>query len=56
MNRRLEADLNIIMPQIRHFENDTWTSIPFNTANFGYPMAIGTEAARYLEVYLQITF
>ena len=38
-----EPDLNILMPQMRHFENDTWTSIPFNTASSGYPMVIGTE-------------
>jgi len=37
------ADLNILMPQIRHFENDTWTSIPFTTADSGYPMVAGTE-------------
>jgi hypothetical protein len=39
----VEPDLNILMPQMRHFENDTWTSIPFNTAASGYPMVIGTE-------------
>jgi hypothetical protein len=33
-------DLNILLPQMRHFENDTWTGIPFNTAASGYPMAI----------------
>jgi hypothetical protein len=38
-----EPDLNILLPQIRHFENDTWTSIPFNTAASGYAMAVGTE-------------
>jgi hypothetical protein len=37
------ADLNISMPQMRHFENDTWTSIPFTTANFEYPMAISAS-------------
>ena len=30
-----EADLNIFLPQMRHFENDTWTSIPFTTAASG---------------------
>ena len=39
-----EADLNILLPQMRHFENDTWTSIPFTTAASGYPMVI---SARY---------
>jgi hypothetical protein len=28
---------------MRHFENDTWNSILFNTAASGYPMVIGTE-------------
>ena len=37
-----EPDLNILLPQIRHFENDTWTSIPFTAAS-GYPMVVGTE-------------
>ncbi len=39
----VEPDLNILMPQMRHFENDTWNSILFNTAASGYPMVIGTE-------------
>jgi hypothetical protein len=38
-----ESNLNIIMPKLRHFENDTWNSILFNTANFGYPMVVGAE-------------
>ena len=38
-----EPDLNILMPQIRHFENDTWTAIPFNTAASGYPMAVSAS-------------
>ena len=25
---------------MHHFENDTWTSIPFNTAGYSYPMVI----------------
>ena len=33
-------DLNILMPQMRHFENDTWMSINFNTAASGYPMVV----------------
>jgi hypothetical protein len=35
-----EADLNILLPQIRRFENDNRMSINFNTALSGYPMAI----------------
>ncbi len=38
-----ESDLNIMLPKLRHFENDTWNSIVFNTANFGYPMVVGAE-------------
>jgi len=34
------ADLNILLPQMRHFENDTWTGIPFNTADSGYPLVV----------------
>jgi hypothetical protein len=32
--------LNMLLPQMRHFENDTWTSLEFNTASSGYPMLI----------------
>ena len=35
-----EPELNIVLPQMHHFENDTWTSILFTTAASGYPMAI----------------
>jgi hypothetical protein len=38
-----EPDLNILMPQMRHFENDTWNSLNFNTASGGYPMVVGLE-------------
>lgn len=38
-----EADLNILMPQLRHFENDTWTGIPFSTAAYSYPMAVSAS-------------
>ena len=31
------------MPQMRHFENDTWTSINFTTAASGYPMAVSAS-------------
>ena len=34
------ASLNMLLPQMRHFENDTWTSMEFSTANSGYPMLI----------------
>jgi hypothetical protein len=37
------SGLNILMPVLRHYENDTWTSISFNTAGYSYPMAVGTE-------------
>jgi hypothetical protein len=39
-NAKPEADLNIVLPQMRNFENDTWRSINFNTAGSGYPMVI----------------
>jgi len=35
-----EPELNIIVPQMRWFENDSWSSIPFTTARSGYPMVI----------------
>jgi uncharacterized membrane protein YgcG len=35
-----EPDLNILLPQIRRFENDNRLSINFNTALSGYPMAV----------------
>jgi hypothetical protein len=34
------ASLNMLLPQMRHFENDTWTSMEFSTADSGYPMLI----------------
>ena len=34
------ANLNMLLPQIRHFENDTWTSLEFSTAASGYPMVV----------------
>ena len=34
------ASLNMLLPQMRHFENDTWTSMEFTTAGSGYPMLI----------------
>jgi hypothetical protein len=44
-----EADLNILLPQIRRFENDNRLSINFNTALSGYPLAVSA-------VYGQGTF
>jgi hypothetical protein len=35
-----EPDLNILLPQIRRFENDNRLAINFNTALSGYPMAV----------------
>ena len=35
-----EPDLNMLLPQIRRFENDNRMSINFNTALSGYPMAV----------------
>ena len=49
-----EPDLNILMPQMRHFENDTWTSIPFNTAASGYPMAVSASYGKGSLVVLAI--
>src|ERR1035441_7369737 len=36
------ADLNVLLPQIRRFENDNRLTINFNTALSGYPMAISS--------------
>ena len=44
-----ESDLNILLPQIRRFENDNRLVINFNTALSGYPMAVSA-------VYGQGTF
>ena len=41
-----ETDLNILMPQLRHYENDTWTGIPFSTAAYAYPMAVSAGYGR----------
>ena len=40
---RAETDLNLILPQMRHFENDSWMGIPFNTAASSYPMVISAS-------------
>ena len=34
------ASLNMLLPQMRQFENDSWPSMNFDTANSGYPMLI----------------
>ena len=34
------ASMNMLLPQMRHFENDTWTSMEFSTASSGYPMLV----------------
>jgi hypothetical protein len=38
-----ETNLNILLPQIRRFENDNRLSINFETALSGYPMAVTCE-------------
>jgi hypothetical protein len=35
-----EPDVNMILPQMRHYENDAWPGITFSTAASGYSMAI----------------
>jgi len=32
--------MNMLLPQMRHFENDTWTALNFDTADSGYPMVV----------------
>jgi uncharacterized membrane protein YgcG len=34
------TNLNLLLPQMRYFENDSWPAINFETAQSGYPMAI----------------
>ena len=34
------TNLNILLPQMRYFENDSWPAINFDTAGSGYPMVI----------------
>ncbi len=41
-----ETDLDIVLPQMRHFENDTWRAINFSTATSGYPMVISAAYGR----------
>jgi hypothetical protein len=41
-----EPDLNILLPQIRRFENDNRLVINFNTALSGYPMAVSCTYGR----------
>jgi hypothetical protein len=40
-----EPELNILLPQMRQFENDAWPSVSFNTARSGYPMVISAAYA-----------
>jgi len=41
------ANTNLmLLPQMRHFENDTWTSMEFSTASSGYPMVIRAAYGR----------
>jgi hypothetical protein len=35
-----QPSLNMLLPQMRHFENDTWTGMEFSTAGSGYPMLV----------------
>src|ERR1035438_8025741 len=41
-----DPDLNILLPQIRRFENDNRLVINFNTALSGYPMAFSCTYGR----------
>jgi hypothetical protein len=41
-----EPDLNVLLPQMRWFENDSWSSVPFNTARSGYPMVISAAYSK----------
>ena len=41
-----DKDLNILLPQIRRFENDNRLVINFNTALSGYPMAVSCTYGR----------
>jgi hypothetical protein len=40
------AGLNIVLPQMRHFENDAWPGLPFTTAASGYAMVISAAYGR----------
>lgn len=35
-----DTNLNMVLPQLRYLENDTWPSIQFSTASSGYPMVV----------------
>jgi len=41
-----EPDLNIVLPQMRHFENDAWPGLQFTTAASGYAMVISAAYGR----------
>jgi hypothetical protein len=38
-----DSELNILMPQMRHYENDAWPGLTFSTAASGYAMAISAS-------------
>jgi hypothetical protein len=38
-----DLDLNIVLPQMRYFENDSWPGVSFTTAASGYPMATSSS-------------
>lgn len=33
-------DLKMLLPQMRHFENDSWMALNFDTADSGYPLVL----------------
>jgi hypothetical protein len=41
-----EPDLDIALPQMRHFENDAWPGLQFTTAASGYAMVISAAYGR----------
>ncbi|MBN1362009.1 MAG: hypothetical protein JW993_15545 [Sedimentisphaerales bacterium] len=41
-----EPNLNMLLPQMRHFENDAWPGLSFTTAASGYAMAISAAYGR----------
>ncbi len=40
------AALNMLLPQLRHFENDSWTALNFETADSGYPMVVRASCGK----------
>jgi len=41
-----EPELNIVLPQMRHFENDAWPALQFTTVASGYAMVISAAYGR----------